>query len=200
MPIPYGQATVSTVGTAAGNGVSVPLSGSDAATALKQCFEGTLGNNAVGTIAVLMRMGAASADLSTTQNLMTPNDTSVTLYHRGNTRVVAAYDGTNGPIISGTDWGRGEYHLKIVEYDGTKCRAGNQRYGANGVPIDADIVWSHSSLGVSTAFDGSFNPTTFLRLLLDNTAPNQMRCHWVGNQHSLGNTEIIRRSRKYGKF
>lgn len=161
-------------------------------------------NPAVGTVAVLMRMGVGSGELGVsgeTRNTLSVNGVDNTLMFYYEAVFNASFDGTNFTPLAGT-FSRHEYHAKVVEFNGTKFRVGNRRFNEDGTAIDADIVWSQPDDNPLTwaTFDGSFNPTTFLRWFLNSTVPNHMKCHFVSNQVGLGDTEIIRRLRKYGKF
>lgn len=163
---------------------------------------------ATGTVAVLMRMGVGNTELTPStegKNVLSVGDSAfVPLYFRGgstdiNATPVNGSDGSSYPEFVGS-WSSHEYHLKVVEYNGTKFRVGNQRFNEDGTAIDAGMVWSHATLAGGANFDGSFDPTTFERWFLNSTVPNHMRARFVSNQAGLGDAEIIRRLRKYGKF
>lgn len=161
-------------------------------------------NPAVGTVGVLMKMGAASAGIPANleANALTIRDSKFDLMvgdGAGIKRILGATDGTLS-IFLNSSWDRDEYHMKFVEFNGTKFRVGNKRYSEAGVAIDANIVWSHATLAGGATFDGSFGPTTFLRWFLNSSIPNWMRVMMVSNQAGLGDTELLRRIMKYGKF
>jgi hypothetical protein len=76
-------------------------------------------------------------------------------------------------------WSRDTFTLQLVQstLSGTKFRVGYQRFNADGTKIDANIVW-----GTAANFDGSFNPTGFLRWLYGITVPTDIRWTMIGTR------------------
>lgn len=160
-------------------------------------------NPAVGTVAVLMKMGVGSVEfpLATAISVVESGDEVGDMWFEnvnGTYYAIRNYDGTDGLLGPSVAWDRGEYNIKILEFGDGKRRVGNQRYTEAGVAIDANIVWSHATLAGAVNFDGSFNPSDFLRFFLNSTVPNHLKLAWVSNQSGLGDTEILRRLKYAG--
>lgn len=195
-PMPYvppGATQLTNAATTGGNGTNIPL---DAG--LLKCF----GNGVVPAVCTMMvedYMGVGSAEL--------PNDTTVSCisvsgstydlraYKNtvGGMRFVGTYDGTSY-LIAGTDvqWSANEIHRRYIQTssDGTKFRVGYQRFSSAMVEITAGIQWSHTGAESTwAAFDGSFNPLTYLRMCLNVTVPIWGRKLVVANK-SLSAAEI----------
>lgn len=155
---------VSTIGTTTGNGVSVPLTGSDAATALA----------GINTVVSRITCGASSAEITATHNIITVNDTAAGLMFLDSGGVLKSTDGTNTATatISG-GFARGDVLLcfEQVNAAGDQFRVGYEK-NASGT-----ITW-----GSWATYDGSFNPGTNLRALLNNSAPT----HWSGYEICSG--------------
>jgi hypothetical protein len=149
-------------------------------------------------------MGASAAEIpnSTILNMLSAKDAPSELLFASigaasEDNIANSSDGTATASVAATTWNRKEFHYRVIESNGTKFRVGVKRYSSAMVPIDTNIVWSHATLAGGANFDGSFNPTTFLRFFLNNTVPNNLKLAWTSNQHSLGETEIERRRTTY---
>ena len=110
----------------------------------------------------------------------------------GDYRSVSSYDGANWAHISNKSWSANEIHRRYVQTssDGTKFRVGYQRYTSAIVEITSGIQWSHTGAESTwAAFDGSFNPLSWLRLCLNVTVPIWGRKIVIANK-SLSAAEI----------
>jgi hypothetical protein len=146
-------------------------------------------NPATMTAAALVTMGVGSDELGGFTRLINPGSPNF-LYVQDDHFVAVSYDGTSYALIGGTEWDRGEQHLKLVQTntDGSQFRVGNQR-----IDIDSEIQWSSW-----TTFDGSFDPTEYLRFALNNTVPLWLK-GWALYKRSLSDTEIAKVLKEFQK-
>lgn len=185
--IPPATSVVSAASSTGDNGLNVPMD-----TRMLAAFNGTL------TLAALVTMGVGSDELANdtaVRSVLTPiNSTLNTLYYfkggDGRSTIVGSTDGTTFLESVSTPWARNERHLKIVQTNtaGTQFRVGNLRIG-----IDSSIQWSSWA-----AFDGSFDPLTYLRYMLNTTVPMWMRQVQLWSDGEVADSEILKLAERYG--
>lgn len=156
-------------------------------------------NPATITLAAIVTMGVGSDELALSQRelLLSQNDagrSSIYLerFPGGDSKIIQSFDGTTAISLTANNepWSRNERHIKVVQMNitGTQFRAGNLRIG-----IDSSIQWSSWA-----AFDGSFDPLTYLRYMLNNTVPMWMRQVQLWSAGEVAEAEILKLAERYG--
>ena len=158
--VPRSQSIVSTIGTSTGNGVSVPLSGSDKATALGAAFSG----GAISAV-VPIKFGASSAQITADTNLVAVKNAVVDFLYVADGGVFKSTDsaGNTASVTVASGWTRYEKLTAYIKGSGATFKIGYRKYG------ESSITW-----GTPATFSGSFSPDT-LRLAYTSAVPNTFK-------------------------
>ena len=129
---------------------------------------------AVCTVMAETYMGVGSGDFTSNKSLLSANSSELSVIYFAHDSIAKSYDQTAGTGVFGMSWSANEIHRRYVQTssDGTKYRVGYQRYTSAMMEITSGIQWSHTGVESTwAAFDGSFNPLTYLRLGLNLSVP-----------------------------